>query len=55
MKTVKFYQDIAKHMEKYQNHKEVRACSVCEYEQTYFVTIKGFLDYLYRKKNLFLI
>lgn len=51
MKTVKFYQDIAKHMEKYQNHKEVRACSVCEYEQTYFVTIKGFFGLFIPQKE----
>ena len=41
MKTTKFYQEIAKHMEKYQNSKETRACTVGEYEQAYFITIKG--------------
>jgi hypothetical protein len=51
MNTTKFYTEIAKHMEKYSRHKEMRACSVGDYEEFYFVTIKGDFGLFIPKKQ----
>lgn len=51
MNTTKFYTEIAKHMEKYNNHKEIRACSIGDYEEFYFVTIKGDFGLFIPKKQ----